>query len=111
MIDTATMVGKSKVAQRAGVDKRAPARKRFILGGALVLSAAGLGLAGWWLLQPKGLEPGFASGNGRIEAVEIDVAAKTPGRLDDILVNEGDFVTRGQIVARMDTRVLTLASG
>lgn len=49
---------------------------------------------------------GLASGNGRIEAVEIDVAAKTAGRIKDILVNEGDFVTAGQIVAHMDTGVL-----
>lgn len=49
---------------------------------------------------------GIASGNGRIEAVEIDVAAKTAGRIDEILVEEGDFVSRGQVVARMDTRSL-----
>jgi HlyD family secretion protein len=48
----------------------------------------------------------LVSGNGRIEAVEIDIAAKTAGRIKDILVNEGDFVTAGQIVARMDTGVL-----
>ncbi|MDR3436729.1 MAG: HlyD family efflux transporter periplasmic adaptor subunit [Telmatospirillum sp.] len=65
-----------------------------------------LGLLTWWFLKPKGLEVGFASGNGRIEAVEIDVAAKAPGRLVDILVKEGDFVKREQVVAQMDTKVL-----
>jgi HlyD family secretion protein len=49
---------------------------------------------------------GLFSGNGRIEAVEIHVAAKTPGRLREILVHEGDFVTAGQVVALMDTRSL-----
>jgi HlyD family secretion protein len=49
---------------------------------------------------------GLASGNGRIEAVEIDIATKTPGRLKDILVREGDLVTAGQVVALMDTEVL-----
>lgn len=68
--------------------------------------AAGLVFLAWRYFQPKHLGEGFASGNGRIEAVEIDVAAKTPGRIKDILVNEGDFVTAGQIVARMDTEVL-----
>ena len=48
----------------------------------------------------------LASGNGRIEAVEIDVAAKTAGRLKDILVREGELVTAGQVVAVMDTEVL-----
>lgn len=72
------------------------------------LAVAGVGLAflAWHYLQPEQLGQGFASGNGRIEAVEIDIAAKTPGRIKDILVNEGDFVTAGQIVAQMDTEVL-----
>lgn len=68
--------------------------------------AAGAAFLAWQYFQPKQLDKGFASGNGRIEAVEIDIAAKTPGRIKDILVNEGDFVTAGQIVAYMDTQVL-----
>ncbi|MFN3612885.1 biotin/lipoyl-binding protein, partial [Tepidimonas sp.] len=43
---------------------------------------------------------------GRIEAVEIDVAARVSGRIKEMLANEGDFVTAGQIVARMDTETL-----
>jgi HlyD family secretion protein len=81
-------------------------KTKWIAGGALLLIVAAIGLLAWWLLKPKELGDGFVSGNGRIEAVEIDVAAKTPGRLDAILVNEGDLVRRGQIVARMDTKVL-----
>ena len=38
--------------------------------------------------------------------MEIDVAAKTAGRIKEILVDEGDFVTAGQLLARMDTAVL-----
>jgi len=72
----------------------------------LVTVAAGLGLLVWRAVQPAQVSDGFASGNGRIEAVEIDIAAKTPGRIKDILVKEGDFVTAGQIVARMDVEVL-----
>src|SRR5262245_153363 len=48
----------------------------------------------------------IASGNGRIEATEIDVATKRAGRLKEVLVQEGDFVTVGQVLARMDTEVL-----
>ncbi|MBX3303459.1 MAG: HlyD family efflux transporter periplasmic adaptor subunit [Nitrospira sp.] len=72
----------------------------------LMAVAAGLAFLIWRSLQPASLGEGFASGNGRIEAVEIDVAAKTPGRVKSILVNEGDFVTAGQVVAYMDTEVL-----
>ncbi len=73
---------------------------------ALVGVAAAAAAAAWRYLQPQGLPDGFASGNGRIEAVEIDVAAKTAGRIKDILANEGDFVHAGQELARMDTAVL-----
>jgi HlyD family secretion protein len=45
-------------------------------------------------------------GNGRIEATEIDIATKTAGRIKDILINDGDIVEAGQIVARMDTQTL-----
>ncbi|RFC35609.1 MAG: HlyD family secretion protein [Candidatus Nitrotoga sp. SPKER] len=45
----------------------------------------------------------IVSGNGRIEATEIDVAARSAGRVKDILVNEGDFVKAGQVLARIDS--------
>ena len=51
-------------------------------------------------------DDGLISANGRIEATEIDVAAKVPGRIRDILVNEGDLVSAGQVVAVMDTDTL-----
>ena len=74
----------------------------------LLVIAAAAALAGflWWQNVRDGLPDGIASGNGRIEAVEIDVAAKTAGRVEEIQVNEGDFVTAGQVLARMDTASL-----
>ncbi len=51
-------------------------------------------------------DEGLVSGNGRIEAVEINIAAKLPGRVKDVLVKEGDFVTAGQTLAHLDTQVL-----
>ena len=38
--------------------------------------------------------------------MEIDISAKVAGRIGDILVDEGDFVTAGQELARMDTAQL-----
>lgn len=73
---------------------------------AIIVVAAGAAFAAWQYLQPKGLPEGLASGNGRIEAVEIDVAAKIAGRVTEILADEGDFVRAGQILAKMDTAVL-----
>ncbi|WP_429925736.1 HlyD family secretion protein (plasmid) [Agrobacterium vitis] len=49
---------------------------------------------------------GIASGNGRIEAVEIDIAARTAGRLRTVDVREGEFIEAGQIVATLDIEQL-----
>ncbi|MEL7557761.1 HlyD family secretion protein [Stutzerimonas chloritidismutans] len=73
---------------------------------AAVAVIAVIGALLWSELRPSGLGEGFASGNGRIEATEIDVATKSPGRVLEILVDEGDFVQPGQVLARMDTDVL-----
>lgn len=60
----------------------------------------------YWSQNSSSLPEGFAQSNGRIEATEIDIATKTAGRIDTILVKEGDFVQQGQELARMDTRAL-----
>ncbi len=54
----------------------------------------------------RGLAQGFAKGNGRMEATEVDIATKIPGRLAEVLVKEGDLAQKGQVVARMDTSAL-----
>jgi len=59
---------------------------------------------GFYLYQqrPAGLPAGLASGNGRLEAVEVDVATKIAGRLRELGPREGDFVEAGAVVARLD---------
>jgi HlyD family secretion protein len=85
--------------------RRKPSWRRI----AAVLLLAGGGAAGgfYWLhsLQP-GLPAGIALGNGRVEAEEIDIATKFAGRVAELLADEGDMVSPGQVVARMDTRDL-----
>ncbi|MFO0890300.1 MAG: HlyD family efflux transporter periplasmic adaptor subunit [Isosphaeraceae bacterium] len=64
---------------------------------------------GWKAYQRKQatmLPEGIASGNGRIEAIQVDVSAKEPGRIREILAREGDLVEPGQVVARMDIATL-----
>ena len=73
--------------------------------GVLAVLAAG-GYYAWQNSHNGALPEGLASGNGRIEAVEIDVSAKSPGRIKEILVDEGDFVKAGDVLARMDTTQL-----
>ena len=68
------------------------------------LVIAGVALLGWWAwsnLSDDGPGEGFVGGNGRIEATEIDVSTKLAGRVEEILVREGDFVKAGQPIARM----------
>ncbi|WP_457588107.1 HlyD family secretion protein [Ensifer canadensis] len=78
------------------------ARKNWLILGLVVLALAG-GYYAWQNLDRNTLPAGIASGNGRIEAVEIDISTKTPGRIKEIMVDEGDFVTAGQVLAQMDT--------
>jgi len=47
--------------------------------------------------------------SGHIEATEIRLASKVPGRLLEMAVAEGDMVTRGQTLAQVDTTDLHLA--
>ena len=58
------------------------------------------------IYDASGLPAGIAGGNGRIEATEIDISTKTAGRIKEILVEEGSFVTAGQVLATMDTQQL-----
>jgi HlyD family secretion protein len=71
---------------------------------------AGGGVLGWqrYQAQLSALPPGFAAGNGRVESVQVDVTTKEPGRVETILVHEGNMVKAGQVVAKMDT--VTLAA-
>src|SRR5262245_279924 len=54
-------------------------------------------------LRGRTMPEGIVKSNGRIEATEVDVAAKYPGRLARLTVNEGDEVTAGQVVATISS--------
>src|SRR5262249_18376160 len=50
-------------------------------------------------LRRGAMPDGIVKSNGRVEATQVDVAAKYAGRLATLTVNEGDEVTAGQTVA------------
>lgn len=54
-------------------------------------------------LRGTDMPEGIVKSNGRIEATEVDVAAKYPGRLATVTVDEGDNVTAGQVVATISS--------
>jgi len=71
----------------------------------VALAVVGGGVA-WWVLSKPKLPPGFAGGNGRVEATQVDIAAKYAGRLKTVDAHEGDTVEAGQVVATIDTEPL-----
>ncbi|WP_222428747.1 HlyD family secretion protein [Denitratisoma sp. DHT3] len=60
----------------------------------------------WGRLDGKTLPEGFALGNGRLEAIEVDVATKVAGRLLELGPREGADVTAGQVLGRLDAEDL-----
>ncbi|QEY60216.1 HlyD family efflux transporter periplasmic adaptor subunit [Pseudomonas sp. C27(2019)] len=72
----------------------------------LLLALAAAGGFGYWKSLQDRLPEGIYEANGRLEATEVQVATKYPGRLAEVLVAEGDNVLSGQLLARIDTRTL-----
>jgi len=68
--------------------------------------AAFLGWQEWVRRQAATLPAGLVSGNGRIESIQVDVAAKYAGRVRTITVREGDLVEPGRVIVTMDTTEL-----
>src|SRR6516225_9611357 len=78
---------------------------KWLIAAAVVGVAAFLGVR-WWIGQRNALPEGIASGNGRIEGKLVDVSAKEPLRVKQILVDEGALVKPGQVLVKLDTSTL-----
>ena len=81
-------------------------RSSLLFAGSLIALLLAAGGFGYWKSMSSRLPEGLSAGNGRLEATEVQIASKTPGRLAEVLVDEGDKVSQGQLLARMDTRTL-----
>jgi HlyD family secretion protein len=79
--------------------------RKVIIVAIIALALAGGGAA-WLIFSKPALPPGFAGVNGRIEAKQVDIATKYPGRIKEVRADEGDTVDEGQVVATMDTEPL-----
>jgi HlyD family secretion protein len=78
-------------------------RFAYILAFTIILAVAAT--AGWFVWQErlsKRLPDGIVTANGRIEANQVEIATKLPGRVVEITPREGDVVEAGAIVARLD---------
>ena len=85
-------------------------QRKWLLSAVLVIVLGLLVFQTWQYYNKQQQDNALASGNGRIEATEIDIATKLGGRLEEVLVAEGDFVTAGQPLARMQTDSLRAQS-
>ncbi len=68
-----------------------------------ILLAVGLGItllfgSGWLRRE----DPNRIPLSGNIELTEVDISFKVPGKLIQRTVDEGDFVKKGQLIARID---------
>ncbi|UZJ41557.1 biotin/lipoyl-binding protein [Prosthecochloris sp. SCSIO W1101] len=78
-----------------------PAKRWIMIAGAAVAAVLVIILLLLVLRQPA-LPESIAFGNGRLEAIEYDIATKHAGKLEHVLVDEGDMVTAGQTLAIME---------
>ena len=78
--------------------------RRGVLIVVLAIVLAGIGGAFLWGrgLWKAGLPEGLIQTNGRIEGDHLTVASKFPGRVQELLVREGQMVTAGQVMIRLD---------
>lgn len=87
---------------RKKISKRA---RRWIIVSAVVAIAAFIGFR-YWKAKRAALPEGIASGNGRLEAKLVDIAAKEPLRVKEVFVEEGALVKPEQVLVRLDTVTL-----
>lgn len=108
-LNSASASGSKSAAAKSALEvaPQPKSKKWLVIGIAVLVVGAMAAVPVWnWFFKTSGPGPGFVSGNGRIEATEIDVATKLAGRIEEILVVEGEFVVLDQNLVRMNTDVL-----
>jgi len=71
-----------------------------VVAGAVVIAAV------YWSRSARNGQRGFIQVSGNIELTEVNVSFKVPGRLIERLVDEGQRVRKGMVVARLDREQL-----
>jgi HlyD family secretion protein len=73
----------------------------------LVIGLIAAGVIGWYFFtRPQG-EKNSLTVSGNIEVTEVQVSFKIPGRVARRLVDEGETVQKGQVIARLEDTDLT----
>ncbi|MEO8099038.1 MAG: HlyD family efflux transporter periplasmic adaptor subunit [Acidobacteriota bacterium] len=71
----------------------------------LLLAAAGGGYW-YWTTQQAAANANHILVSGNLELTQVDLSFKTPGRLVELNVREGDWVKKGQVIAKLDASTL-----
>ncbi|HCA15609.1 MAG TPA: hemolysin D [Alcaligenes faecalis] len=91
------------------MSKQSSSLKKNLVPVLIIAGVLGLGWWAWQKMSNTGPGDGFVSGNGRIEATEIDISTKFAGRIQSIAAHEGDFVKEGDVLAIMQQDSLEAA--
>lgn len=78
-------------------------RKRILIVVPLLLV---VGVASWFLFGDGGDGNGRLQASGTVEATEADLGFQVAGRVEEVLPREGEVVSGGQELARLDLREL-----
>lgn len=81
-------------------------KKRRIVIITMILVAAGIVAVVFWPRNGLNGERDRIVFSGNVELLQTDVAFKFPGQMVQLLVDEGDFVKKSQLIARLDDRQL-----
>src|SRR2546423_3254954 len=69
----------------------------------IVAVVAGLAVGGvLWSGRLHRQDPNLIKLSGNIELTQVDISFKTPGKLVERTVDEGDAVAKGMLIARID---------
>jgi len=79
-------------------------KRKWVIIPALLLLAGGIALYVFFQNRQNGETTISVSGN--IEATTVDVSFKIPGKIDKILVEEGDLLKEGQLIATLEYKDL-----
>jgi HlyD family secretion protein len=86
------------------VEQPAPGRRLWRWLVIALAVAASAGVAAWYFLAQGGGEEAQLVLQGNIDVRQVNLSFKVDGRLETLLVDEGDTVKAGQVIATLDKR-------
>ena len=79
-------------------------KKRRVVLILLVLAAAAGGA--WYWYSGRMVATNTIEVSGNLELTQVDLSFKTAGRMTELAVREGDFVKKGDLIAKLDSAQL-----